>query len=239
MQMLAYCKGDENNLIDLTFAAQLANSLNGEENTEENSNPSPSELKDNLRYASANLVGLSNYFSTDETTQAALGAGVLLILIVNTIFSAVNDIIAIIDCEIAYQSFKQMLVILDTEARATFINIGNAEIGLIAILLALFFAVRLVAFTIAFPRRQWYCIETNRWFRSRASYRLHCKVSYKKRKKGQMFARVRSVFLTEVKRKMKNYLALVISSIYHVILFLVVPNTFVCYTGSFTGVPDV
>ena len=139
-------------------------------------------MKDSIKLASATMIGLQAYFLSSPSLTLALGNGVDMLPIINGIFAAVGNIIAIIDCEVAYQVFERILDIMQDEAVATFKNIANAEITLCFILAAIFCISRFASFVLDRPRKIWYCAESGRWFRFKAAYNAHMSLLEKRKK---------------------------------------------------------
>ena len=242
MQILAYCKSsdedsgdDSSNSFDLKFAADLAAMINPNATA---TSSSPAAVKDSIKLASATIFGLQTYFLSSPQLTEALGNGVEMLPIVNGLFAAVSNIISIIDCEVAYQVFERILVILQDEAVGSFNAIADAEISLCVILAVIFFTSRFTAYVLDRPRKLWYCAETNRWFRFKAAYNAH--VSLLKKKKASMISNMMSQFTKSVTPSFSCInIAIEIAMSFHIFLFMLIPNAMMAMSGNgFNGVKD-
>ena len=187
VQLLAYCKPQEegaacDDSIDLSFASKLAASVTG--STSDEGCVTPAQIQNQISLASSQMSASQIAIRSDAQLMEAMGEGVQLLDIVGSIFSAVGNIIDIIDCKVAYESFQRMLVILDEEANQTFKDIAQSEI-MLAIMLAILFAVsRFTAYVLDRPKKLYCCLETGRWFRFKAAYNAHVTLLKKKKKFG-------------------------------------------------------
>ncbi|GMI17260.1 hypothetical protein TrLO_g13403 [Triparma laevis f. longispina] len=248
MQILAYCKAsdedatdDSANSFDLAFVSNLASMINPNATS---TSSSPAAVKDSIRLASATMVGLQTYFLSSPDLTMALGNGVEMLPIVNGIFAAVGNIISIIDCEVVYQVFERILVILEDEGVPTFNKIAQAEITLCFILGVIFCIARFTAYVLDRPRKLWYCTETKRWFRFKAAYNAHMSL-LKKKKAQSSVARASSAVAEFAKHSARAVIpsfscigiAMEIAMTFHIFLFMLIPNAFMALSGSgFRGV---
>ncbi|GMI10701.1 hypothetical protein TrVE_jg2344 [Triparma verrucosa] len=248
MQILAYCKAsdedatdDSSNSFDLAFVADLASMINPNATT---TSTSPAAVKDSIRLASATMVGLQTYFLSSPDLTMALGNGVEMLPIINGIFAAVGNIISIIDCEVVYQVFERILVILQEEGVPSFNKIADAEITLCFFLGIIFCISRFTAYVLDRPRKLWYCAETKRWFRFKAAYNAHMSL-LKKHKAQSSINRAASAVAEFAKSSARAVIpsfscigiAMEIAMTFHIFLFMLIPNAFMALSGSgFRGV---
>jgi len=95
---------------------------------------------------------------------------------------------------------------------------------------------RFAAFVLDRPRKLWHCAETNRWFRFRASYNAHVRLLEKKKQAGILDYAKHFVHLPRVHFSFIG-LAMEISLVYHITMFVLIPNAFMALSG-FKGVPS-
>jgi len=248
VQILAYCKSsdedatdDSANSFDLKFVSDLAAAINPNATT---TSSSPAAVKDSIKLASATMIGLQAYFLSSPSLTLALGNGVEMLPIINGIFAAVGNIIAIIDCEVAYQVFERILDIMQDEAVETFKNIANAEITLCFILAAIFCVSRFAAFVLDRPRKIWYCSESGRWFRFKAAYNAHMSLLKKKKAMGgisRATSAVANFAKTSARAVIPSFscinIAMEIAMTFHIFLFMLIPNALFAMSGNgFEGV---
>mmetsp|Transcript_24018 Transcript_24018/g.50076 ORF Transcript_24018/g.50076 Transcript_24018/m.50076 type:complete len:1092 (-) Transcript_24018:48-3323(-) len=242
IQLLAYCKSSDedsldesSNSFDLKFASDLAAIINPNATA---TSTSPAAVKDSIKLASATIVGLQTYFLSSPQLTKALGNGVDMLPIVNGLFAAVGNIISIIDCEVAYQVFERILVILQEDAVGSFNSIADAEISLCFILALLFFTSRFTAYVLDRPKKLWYCAETNRWFRFKAAYNAH--VALLKKKKASMVSNMIHQLTRAVRPRFNCIdIGLEIALSFHIFLFMLIPNALMATSGNgFSGVKD-
>jgi len=109
VQLLAYCKPQEegacDSTIDLSFALNLTSSVLGTPNKRDC--VSPSEIQGQITLASSQMSAAQMTIFGDPKISKAVGEGTRLLTIVGNIFSAVGNIIDIIDCKVAYESFQR------------------------------------------------------------------------------------------------------------------------------------
>lgn len=178
------------------------------------------------------------YFSSSPDLTTALGGGVNLLPVITNVFDAVNNIISIIDCEVAFTYFLNMVDVLDAYAVPSFNKIATAEITMCVLLAFMFIMSRFTAYVLDRPRKLWHCAETNRWFRFKAAYNAHVKILERKKKAGVVdFAKhflraaIPSFTLMDI--------ALNIALAFHITMFVMVPNAFMAIGGNgFRGVPE-
>jgi len=201
----------------------------------------PAAVKLSIEAATQTMTGLMMYFQSSPQLVQAMGNGVELIPVINHIFDAVRNIISIIDCGVAFTFFENMIEVLDIHAVPTFQAIASSEWQICCCLLSIFVVSRFTAFVLDRPRKMWYCAETDRWFRFRCAYNAHVSLLNKKKKGGMTGA------LNGLGRMARGAipsfscigLAMTIAAVFHVTLFVMIPNAFMAMGGSgFRGVPS-
>jgi len=166
----------------------------------------------------------------------------------------------IIDCGVAFTFFENMIEVLDQYAVPSFAGIANAENAICILLTALFVVSRVTSYVLDRPRKLWHCAETDRWFRFKvsglgdgrivrtpltrprrvpqASYNAHVSLLAKKKEAGIIDFAKHFVHVPRVSVSCLG-IAIEISHVYHVTMFVLIPNAFMAMGGNgFRGVPE-
>ena len=242
IQVLAYCKpaeeGDDSSGFDLSFAADLADMISGQESG--GSGTTPEAVRLSIEAATQTMSGLMLYFQSSPSLSLAMGLGVELLPIVNHVFDAVRNVISIIDCGVAFTFFENMIDVLDEHAVPSFKSIAAAEYSICALLVAVFALSRFTAYVLDRPRKLWHCEETGRWFRFRAAYNAHVALNKRKKRSGTAVVGAAAKKLARALTPAFSCvdIALTIAAVFHMTLFVMIPNAFMAMGGSgFRGVP--